>query len=66
MKVSFAPSNYHPVGTIAFVSWENLDLQDAMRRLFRESPREKIVELVVDQAGIKAIFGGEIPEASDG
>lgn len=56
MKVTFDPNNYQPTGTIAFASWENKDLQKAIRQMFHESPREEIVEIVVEREGIKAIF----------
>ena len=56
MKVTFAPNNYQPNGTISFASWANSDLLAAIRLAFHESPRERITEIVVEQEGIKAIF----------
>lgn len=56
MKVNYQPNNYQPTGTISFASWENKDLQNAIRQAFHESPRERIVEIVVEREGIKAIF----------
>ena len=56
MNVVFAPNNYQPTGTISFASWENEDLQNAVRQVFHESPRERIIEIVVEREGIKAIF----------
>lgn len=56
MKVTFAPSNYQPSGVVAFASWNNQDLIEAIRRAFRESPRENIVEIIVEREGIKAVF----------
>ena len=57
MKISFNPNtDYAPAGTVSFVSWQDRNLQDAIRKAFRESPREEIVELVVESNGIKAVF----------
>lgn len=56
MKINYAPNNYSPTGVVAFASWENQDLQAAIRLAFRESPREDIVELVIERDGIKAVF----------
>lgn len=56
MKINFCPNNYSPCGVVSFASWENRDVQDAIRRAFNESPREEIVELVIERAGIKAVF----------
>lgn len=56
MKVAFAPNNYKPTGIISFASWENRDLQNAIRQAFHESPREDLVEIVIERDGIKAIF----------
>ncbi len=56
MKVSFDPGDYQPDGTIAFLSWSNSELHAALRTVFRESPRERIVEIVVERSGIKAVF----------
>jgi len=57
MRIKFQPPNYSPSGLVSFASWENHDLQEAIRRAFNESPREEIVELVIDRDGIKAVFG---------
>lgn len=56
MKVTFTPSNYQPTGVVAFASWSNDDLRAAIRQAFHESPRERIVEIVVEREGIKAVF----------
>lgn len=56
MKIQFAPSNYAPTGVVSFASWENADLQAAIRQAFNESPREQIVEIVIERDGIKAVF----------
>jgi hypothetical protein len=56
MKVSFDPSNYQPTGVVSFLSWSNQDFLNAMRAAFHESPRERIIELVVEKTGIKAVF----------
>jgi hypothetical protein len=57
MKVTFAPNNSDgPTGTVSFASWDNRDLQDAIRKAFNESPRETIVEIIVERSGIKAVF----------
>lgn len=56
MKIEFDPNNYTPTGVISFVTWENRELQDALRRAFHESPREELATIVIERAGIKAIF----------
>ena len=56
MKITFDPSNYSPTGVVSFASWENKDLQAAIRKAFNESERENIVEIVIDRQGIKALF----------
>ena len=56
MKVSFDPNNYQPDGTVSFLSWSNSDLHAALRTVFRESPRERIAEIVIERTGIKAVF----------
>lgn len=56
MKITFDPNNSSMTGTVSFASWHNEDLQAAIRRAFNESPRERIVEIEIDQNGIKAKF----------
>ena len=56
MKVTFNPNNYQPTGLVSFASWSNGELHEAMRRLFHESSRERLVEIIVEQEGIKALF----------
>ena len=56
MKVSFSPNNHELSGTVSFASWSNQDLQDAIRKACHESPRERIVEIVIERDGIKAKF----------
>lgn len=56
MKVNFTPNNYQPEGTVSFLSWANQGLLDAIRQAFRESPRERIGEIVIETEGIKAVF----------
>jgi hypothetical protein len=56
VKINFCPSNYEPAGVVSFVPWSNRELQEAFRRAFNESPREQIVELVIERAGVKAVF----------
>lgn len=56
MKVNYAPNNYQPDGTVSFLSWSNNDLIEAIRRAFCESPREQIIELVIEREGLKAVF----------
>lgn len=56
MKITFAPNNYSPAGTVSFASWENSDLQAAIRQAFHESERENITEIVIERDGIKAVF----------
>ena len=56
MKIKFLPSNYSPTGIVSFASWDNHDLQEAIRRAFNESPREQIVEIIIERDGIKAVF----------
>ena len=56
MKVQFSPNNYELVGTVSFLSWSNPDFQNAIRKAFKEGPREQITELVIERDGIKARF----------
>ena len=56
MKIEFCPNNYTPTGVCSFASWDNKDLQEAIRKAFHESPRERITEIVIERDGIKAIF----------
>lgn len=56
MKVSFLPNNYQPTGLVSFASWSNPALHAAIRKVFSESPRENIVEIIVERDGIKAVF----------
>lgn len=56
MKVTYSPNNYQPDGTVSFLSWSNSELLDAIRKAFHESPRESIVEIVIEREGIKAVF----------
>jgi len=56
MKVTYDPNNYQPCGVISFASWTNSDLLAAIRQAFHESPREQIIEIVIEREGIKAIF----------
>ena len=56
MKVTFSPANYQPTGIVSFASWSDHTLLDAIRESFRESPRERIVELIIECDGIKAVF----------
>jgi len=56
MKVHFDENNSRPSGTASFASWENPDLLGAIRQAFRESPKESITDLWIDQRGITAVF----------
>ena len=56
MKIIFCPNESKMSGVVSYASWENRDLQDAIRRAFNVSPREEIVEIEIDRAGIKAKF----------
>ena len=56
MKVSVLPNNYQPTGVCSFASWSNPDLLEAIRRVFGTSPREELVEIVIEREGIKAVF----------
>jgi hypothetical protein len=56
MKITYAPNNYSATGVVAFASWENKELQAAIRLAFRESPQEDIVEIIIERDGIKAVF----------
>ena len=56
MKITFAPNNYQPSGVVSFSAWTNTELQAAFRQAFNESPRERIVEIIVEREGIKAVF----------
>lgn len=55
MKIEFCP-NESGSGCCSFASWENSDLQAAIRKAFNESPREQIVKIEIDRQGIKAFF----------
>ena len=56
MKATFNPNDYQPSGVISCAAWTNPGLQAAIRQVFDESSRERIVEIVVDEEGIKAVF----------
>jgi len=56
MDIKYAPSNYEPQGPVTFRSWSDAAFKQAMRDLFQESPRETLVELVIDREGIRARF----------
>ena len=56
MKVTFCPTNYQPSGSISFITWSNPELHEAIRRAFHESPRERLVEIIIERDGIKAVF----------
>ena len=57
MKIHFAPTDTDgPTGVVSFASWNNRDLQGAIRQAFCESSREQIVELWIAREGIKAVF----------
>jgi len=56
MKIHFDPNNGAPTGVVSFASWENRDLQEALRKAFNESPREQITEIWINRDGIKAVF----------
>lgn len=43
-------------GTCSFAAWSNPALQEAIRRAFRESPRETITRIDVTRDGIRAYF----------
>lgn len=55
IKIDWCPSESGG-GVCSFTSWENRDLQEAIRRAFNESPRERIVRIEIDRHGIKAFF----------
>lgn len=57
IKIHFDPNeNDVPTGVVSFASWEQLDLQDAIRKAFNESERENITDIYIDRRGIKALF----------
>lgn len=56
MKIDFCPHQPQGSGVCSFVTWENRDLQEALRRCFNESPREEIVLIEVTREGLKAYF----------
>jgi hypothetical protein len=57
MKINFCPNTPSVnVGVVSYISWENSEFQDHMRKLFSESPRERLIELVIERDGIKAFF----------
>lgn len=57
MTVKFDPSSDAVLtGIVSFCSWQNKDFQEAVRRMFHESPRERIVEIQIGRDGIKAKF----------
>jgi hypothetical protein len=57
VKIHFAPQDDdQPSGTVSFASWNNPDLQAAIRRAFGESPREEITDIYIDRQGVKALF----------
>lgn len=56
MKINWCPGDYSPSGVVSFASWDHIDLQAAIRRAFNESPRERIVEIIIEREGIKAVF----------
>lgn len=56
MKVTFSPPNYQPSGVVSFVPWSSPAVHAALRGLFQESPREDLVEVIIETDGMKAVF----------
>ena len=56
MQVKFIPDGLHLNGVVSFVRWTNAELQEAIQGVFHESTRERIVEIVIEREGIRAVF----------
>ena len=63
MKITFTPNDGKPKALCApeapwaFVSWDNLTLQQRIRDVFNETQRqETITEIVIERDGISARF----------